>query len=231
MRAKSDVIAEYDGLYQRRPNIWTNPDRDEFAFKTIATYVHSKPPATMLDIGCGSGHTLGYFHERWPGTLYTGLDLSVVALKMARRRQPYAKFINGWLGEVKLGRYELVVLLGVAEHLENLQAELAAARETMAISGLMYIEVPNCISYPTSQPQEGFRAINQGNCQHEWHLRRDTWENILCQVGFEILVSKVGPTVTSEFVWLLGRAKDIKQDHKDGQDIQDVGRDLVGKHA
>jgi SAM-dependent methyltransferase len=220
MRAKSDVVSEYNGLYQRRPNIWADPSRDEFAFNVAAEHFQI-PPARVLDIGCGSGHTIGYFHQRWPRTHYTGLDLSDAAIYLARVRYPFGKFIEGWLGEVKLSHYELVIMLGVAEHIEDLQVGLSAARGLLARGGVMYVEVPNCIAYPTSTGQEGFRPINQGNRQHEWHLRRDTWENILRQVGFEILVSKVGPTVTSEFVWLLARA--------DNQ--QDQGKDLVGGHA
>jgi SAM-dependent methyltransferase len=208
MRAKVDVLNEYNGLYRKRPNIWADPSRDEFAFNTVSEFTDGNSLARVLDIGCGSGHTIGYFHQRWPKTQYTGLDLSDAAIYLARVRYPYGKFIEGWLGEVKLSHYELVILLGVAEHIEDLQVGLCAARELLARGGVMYVEVPNCIAYPTSQPVEGFRAINQGNRQHEWHLRRDTWENILRQCGLEILVSKVGPTVTSEFVWLLGRKQE-----------------------
>lgn len=206
MRAKRAVIDEYNGLYRRRPNIWTDPSRDEFAFEIICAHF-SAPPATMLDIGCGSGHTIGYFHERWPGVAYTGLDLSDVAIELAEKRQPYAKFIHGWLGEARLKQYEVVILLGVAEHFEDLQAGLSQACGTLSENGVMYVEVPNCIAYPTSEPREGFRQINQGNRQHEWHLHRPSWENVLRQAGLDIVISKQGPTITSEFVWLLARGK------------------------
>jgi trans-aconitate methyltransferase len=206
MRDKRKVIDEYNSLYRKRPNIWTDPGRDAFAFDVL--YEHfSVPPATMLDIGCGSGHTIGYFHERWPGVAYTGLDLSIAAIELARQRQPYAKFIYGWLGEVDLPQYELVMILGVAEHIEDLKNGLIEARGTMTATGVMYVEVPNCIGYPTSEPREGFRRINQGNRQHEWHLHRASWEKALRQAGLDILISKQGPNITSEFVWLLVRGK------------------------
>lgn len=205
-RAKQDVLDEYNGLYRRRPNIWTDPARDEFAFNTVCEHFGGRVPHTMLDIGCGSGHTIGYFHARWPGTVYSGLDLSEEAIKLARKRWPYATFLQGWLGEAALARYDLVTMVGVAEHFEDLREGLIAACETMSKNGVIYIEVPNCISYPTSEAREGFRPINQGNRQHEWHLYRESWENELRQAGLEIVVSKQGPAASSEFVWLVKHA-------------------------
>lgn len=206
MSDKRALEEEYNAHYRRNPQRWADEGRDSFAFDTVSAYLKTAP-ASMLDIGCGSGHTIAYFQERWPETHYTGLDLSAEAISLAMQRVPGASFMRSWLGYLGLPRFELVTLLGVAEHFENLQNGLRAARRTMTDSGIMYIEVPNCIGYPSSEKVEGFRRLNMGSGQQEWHLHRETWEQELRQAGFVILESIQGPSIFTEFVWLLGNAQ------------------------
>ena len=200
--ARDNCPAFYDALYSHNPRLWDDASRDAFAFQTLAL----GSPANMLDVGCGNGHTIRYFKRFWPETQYTGLDWSPVALDIAAKMDPDVTYICGEIGKTALRRYQLVTALGVVEHFEDLQAGLSAVRETISDGGLAYIEAPNCIGYATSEPIEGFRQLNIGSRQHEWHLRRPTWEEQLRKAGLEILVSKTGPSITCEFVWIVGRA-------------------------
>ena len=47
----------------------------------------------MLDIGCASGRLFNIMRTYEPTIEYTGIDLSVKAVGMARERYPEAKFI------------------------------------------------------------------------------------------------------------------------------------------
>jgi len=46
----------------------------------------------MLDIGCGSGHTIEKFSSSWPETKMYGIDLSSIAVGIAQKRVPNARF-------------------------------------------------------------------------------------------------------------------------------------------
>jgi len=207
----AELVEKYNAYYRAKPNKWASELRNKFAFDSINSHLGGKPPASLLDIGCGNGHTLEYFHAHWPAVRYCGLDLSDEAIKLAMARVPSASFILGALGE-KIGStselpelFDVVILLGVMEHLENLRPDLASIQKMIKPDGICYVEVPNCIGYPESEKTEGFRELATGNHQFEWHLFRPTWERILCEAGFAIATALNGPTIQTEFVWLLQR--------------------------
>lgn len=201
----SELIEEYNAFYRSNPERWNDHRRDAFAFNVLERYFQGEPPSSMLDIGCGNGHTIAYFLERWSEVDYTGLDLSDEATNLAEKRAPEAEFLTGFLRDMGLTGFDLVTLLGVAEHFEDLPAGLADVWETVADDGIVYLEVPNCLGYPLAKPEEGFRAASFGSGQIEWHLKRKTWENRLQEAGFRIVERLKGPQVTCEFVWLLAR--------------------------
>ncbi len=197
---------EYDAIYRARPEMWAEAYRDQFAYEVLLRSFKYRPE-TVLDIGCGNGHLIEYLSGQWMETAFTGIDLSAEAIRHARKRVPKAKLITGAVGEVKLPQFDLVIMQGVAEHFEDLPAGLKAARETMTEMGLMYIEVPNCLGYPTSEKREGYRRITFGSRQLEWHLTRASWEKALAEAGLTIVESINGPNIFTEFVWLLERSE------------------------
>lgn len=206
MKYRETIQAEYDALFKENPQRWDDPQRDQFVFEVLNGNM-KYPPKNALDIGCGSGHLIGYLQWHWPEVAYTGLDLSKVAIQHARKMVHMAKFICGELGKVHVDVFELVILQGVAEHFPDLHRGLTDARSCLAEGGLMYVEVPNCLGYPTSEKREGYRRIAFGSKQFEWHLSRSSWEKELDRANLAILASLQGPNIFSEFVWLLERSK------------------------
>lgn len=212
MHTKTQLQSKYDEYYTRNPEKWAGPTgqlRNEFAFGVLNAYL-SEPPKYLADVGCGNGHTLEFFSARWPDTHMVGIDLSEKAIALAKRRVPGATFVQGMLGEEQVnafnGRFDCLILLGVMEHFENLELELRLTMELLRPGGICYSEVPNCIGYPNSEPVEGFRELNTGSHQFEWHLYRSTWERKLESVGFVLEKSLVGPIIQAEFCWILKRA-------------------------
>jgi trans-aconitate methyltransferase len=196
------AIEEYDAYYTKNPNLWADLPRDLFAFRTINEYLGS-PPKTFLDIGCGNGHTVEVFSERWPSTECWGLDLSPVAIELAKRRVPKATFVCSSIEDATPRKFDVVVALGVLEHIED--HDTMFERLHAFVGNILYVEVPNCIAYKSSEKIEGFRRINQGNRQVEWHLYRESWEQRIVNAGFRIVKSIVGPSIYAEFVWILQR--------------------------
>ena len=201
----ADLSKKYDDYYKENPNKWDTVDRDKFCFDIMGKYKFKN----ILDVGCGNGHLLKYFFNHYREAVgYAGVDLSPVACDLARGKVPSADIHLGVLGEVEFDdQFEAVVLLGVIEHLDmedmNHTKSLAAIRNLMSPGGVLYIEAPNCIAYKKSEHFEGFRQLNQGSRQFEWHLFRPTWEKIFKEAGFEIVESIKSPVIQWEFIWVL----------------------------
>src|SRR3989304_5181647 len=120
----------YNAIYKARPDKWADIDRDYTAFKTINSVMDE--PSRMLDIGCGNGHTLAFFKSQWPGTQYTGVDISNVALDLARKRMPEAEFYEGIPPR---RQWDIIVLMGVAEHFPLFVEELRYIGTCLVQSG------------------------------------------------------------------------------------------------
>lgn len=188
----------YNKIYSDRPDKWDLTYRDKFAFYVLSR--HIEEPESLLDIGCGNGHTIEFFSKRWPNTTYYGVDLSDKAIEIAKGRAPDAFFTCDTFEDlVSYPPKDVVVLMGVAEHFEDLVPSLRRLKE---FGKLIYIESPNCLGYSENK-EEGFRATNTEIGQPEWHLRRSTWEQKIGFAGLEVVESYPGPDISTEFVWML----------------------------
>lgn len=164
---------------------------------------YTEVPETILDVGCGNGHTIEYLNKLWPDTLYYGVDLSDVAIDLAREKVPGANFISGSYEDADIPYCDVVILMGVAEHFENLLDSLSDMKN---YGDLIYIESPNCLGY-SNDNEEGFRTTTKLDgatiFQREWHLSRSTWEGTIKHAGLDIIQTWTGPTPETEFIWLL----------------------------
>ena len=195
------TIAEvefYDNIYTSSPRKWTNVDRDYTAFKALSEYVNE--PGRMLDYGCGNGHTLAFFWSQWPDTVYTGVDISDVALELTEKRVPGIYSFK----ELPDGMWDAITIMGVAEHFKAPAAELGYIAKHLSPDGYLYLEVPNCLVY-SNNGYEGFRQTTAGSWQNEWHWRRDTWEQMIEEAGLEIVKSYTGSVPAWEYIWITRR--------------------------
>jgi SAM-dependent methyltransferase len=97
--------------------------------------------AVLLDVGCGYGHLLARFRDRYE--LY-GLELSAHAAAEARRRLPRAQVVAADLQRVipLRRRFDVVLAINVIEHLPDPRSGVAALREATALGGLIVIHLP-----------------------------------------------------------------------------------------
>lgn len=195
-----DLVEQYNEIYRNKPDKWAKHSRDSFAFNHLSKYGE---PKTMLDIGCGNGHTIAYLSMVWRKTKFTGLDLSDIAIDLARASFPSANFICGFLDDdVVSGKFDLITLLGVVEHFPTPLNALKQIFKLLNDGGHVYIEAPNCLEMSGNQ-EESFRVIENGSGQFEWHYKRETWEKIIRDAGFEIVENIKGQDIVTEFVWVL----------------------------
>lgn len=195
----SDTAAFYDAIYQKNPRKWSSVDRDYLAFKIMSDHPE---PARLLDFGCGNGHTLVFFKIQWLNTQMTGVDISPVALELARQRVPDGEFYTA----LPDGAWDVILCMGVAEHFDNPAKELKVLGERLLPGGRLYLEAPNCLAYSPDKT-EGFRKTHAGADQLEWHWRRESWERVIWNAGLEIVKGYAGGVPAWEFIWVLRRSE------------------------
>ena len=152
---------------------------------------------------------MNYVSTRWPETRCIGLDFSEVAISLAKRNAPKAEFICADIEDYQPDeKFDIIILSGVAEHFDDPLKKLTLIRKLLKDTGILYLEVPNCISYKTfKENREGYFRINQGSRQMEWHYYRPTWERIIAEAGYEVVKSIKGSKPYWEFIWILAHGQ------------------------
>jgi len=107
--------------------------------RIVAGLIRRVPHARLLDLGCGDGSLIAELSRRIKADL-TGADISGPAIEIARRNVPGATFLQLDLNAPSLpGRYDVVVLSEVLEHIEDDEAVL---RQAAAAAPHVVISVP-----------------------------------------------------------------------------------------
>jgi len=201
------LTKDYETIYRDNPMRWDEPYKDEYAFEVVRLYLkgtNREIPDTMLDIGCGSGHTMEYFLRQWPIMKVYGIDLSGRAIEITQKRVPKASCIASSLDKVIIPKkVEFITAIGVLEHCTEPIQAFSKIQDLLSPTGMAYIEVPNCIAYPDSEKSEGFRKLTGGSQQWEWHLFRKSWEELIRSSGLFINLSLRGPKPEMEFIWVV----------------------------
>jgi 2-polyprenyl-6-hydroxyphenyl methylase/3-demethylubiquinone-9 3-methyltransferase len=95
----------------------------------------------VLDVGCGTG----LLRARLEGTgigEYVGVDLSPTAVEAAERRQlARSRFVVGDVGELELGRFDLVVLNEMLYYVEDVEGFLGRLGGLLEPSGLLLVSM------------------------------------------------------------------------------------------
>jgi SAM-dependent methyltransferase len=128
---KKLLVEEYNQYFTDKPDKWVGGTRNVFAFTHIPI-----TPESILDVGCGNGHTLAYFASVYPVAELAGIDISQVACQIARENVPDAKIHEGFIEDVILGRFDLVLCMGTAEHFLDLHAGLKALKRCLRYGGV-----------------------------------------------------------------------------------------------
>ena len=196
-----EQVEFYNNIYRQNPYKWSvNTARDEAAFFLLEAALNGKPKS-VLDIGCGNGHTLVYLHSKWPEAEYTGVDISDVALEICKVRLPKGEFYQE-IPRSSRRKWDVILIMGVAEHFSAPSGYLSAIGERLNQNGFIYLEVPNCIAYSPDK-SEGFRKTHEGSDQEEWHWRRETWEKAIDASGLAIVKRYSGHDPEWQYIWIL----------------------------
>lgn len=124
-----------------------NPFTDhgwETLARRFAAAVPGTDPLRVLDVGCGTGQSRRIYADRLG--YYAGLDLSLSALRVARRRSG-----GGWLQSDALrlpfraASFDLVTFSSVLHHVPDRRAALAEAARVLRPGGWVFAFDPNLL--------------------------------------------------------------------------------------
>jgi len=112
--------------------------------------VPGSAPLRVLDVGCGTGQSRRIYSRRSgpgdPGGYYAGLDLSLTALRLARRRAA-----GGWFQADALhlpvcaASFDVVAFSSVLHHVPDRRAALAEAARVLRPGGWVFAFDPNLL--------------------------------------------------------------------------------------
>ena len=102
-----------------------------------------RPPARLLDLGCGTGWTSEYFARA--GYSVTAIDISLDMLQAAKRlrRHENLKFVVGDFESIPaLSAFDAIASFGSLHHTENIAAALVSCKKALKPDGTIVLMEP-----------------------------------------------------------------------------------------
>jgi len=128
-------------------NLWGYAKRLRFVEAAIAEAFpqHDANSVRVLDVGCGNGSQLALPLAR-RGFQVVGIDVDTHSIEHAKQLAkdvPNATFVCGDVAELKAGRFEVVILAEVLEHMTEPRNLLMDSTKHLSEEGIVIITVPN----------------------------------------------------------------------------------------
>ncbi|MEK6221861.1 MAG: class I SAM-dependent methyltransferase, partial [Chloroflexota bacterium] len=145
-------------------------------------------PKAALDVGCGLGWSLDYFAKQVKGIEIAGVEPSnycaehvtnVIGAELVGRDVDADWHIS------QVGRFDIVVMRMVAEHLLDPIGAFKKVRETLSSKGLFYIAIPNMMNPAGSLKKFWYRIV------HTYYYSKTTLTRIAGLSGLEPVVVEV----------------------------------------
>jgi len=137
--------------------------------------------AAVIDIGCASGRLLYLLRERGFGDV-TGLDPSPGCAAAAERLYG-VRVVQGDFGHFPPfdRAFDVAILVGVLEHVRDLDTAMRQLASTMAPDGVVYVEVPDALEF-WRWPNAPFQDFS---IEHINFFSPRSLANLFARYGFE----------------------------------------------
>jgi 2-polyprenyl-3-methyl-5-hydroxy-6-metoxy-1,4-benzoquinol methylase len=141
---------------------------------------------TLLDIGCGTGaflHTM-----KMAGWAITGLEPDAIARSKATALYNLHPDSPEKLFTLPEGAFNAITLWHVLEHVHDLHGYMKQLHKILAVSGRLFIAVPNYTSYDAEVYGANWAAWDVP--RHLYHFSPQAMKQLLQQHGFVLKVLK-----------------------------------------
>jgi SAM-dependent methyltransferase len=153
-------------------------------YSIFLEYLGIRPGDRLLDVGCGPGLLVGEAGRC--GVRGYGVDLSLTALAMARRRMPgaWVSCSNAEALPFRDGWFAGVTCIGTLEHFLSTERALGEMRRVLKPGGRACILVPNVRSLKWRLEAKLLHAHEEDS--HERAATLEDWHEVLSRGGFAI---------------------------------------------
>jgi len=137
----------------------------------------------ILDIGCGTGHFLGYMKEKKYETL--GVEVDKDAREYGKNKfqlevLPTDKFLDGSIDK----KFSTITLWHVLEHIYEPKKYLDIIKDLMNPDSHLVVALPNHKCFDAKYYSSFWAGYDVP--RHLWHFSPDTFENFARSMDFEI---------------------------------------------
>lgn len=144
----------------------------------LGRYLQLPGTGRLLDVGCGNGAFLREFNRMRPGWALAGVEVGERYRSVVERIRGVDAFHVCALEEIP-GRYELITLIHVLEHIPGPGGVLASLAGRLTHDGLVLIQTPNFAVDP-------FDLLIADHCAH---FSADTLVAVVEGAGYDVLVA------------------------------------------
>lgn len=109
----------------------------------IMNLLINDPPSKILDVGCGTGHTLTFLKSTFPKAKLYGVDLSKKAVFFSKKRGHKNIYqANALKLPFKKEQFDVVLLLDVLEHIKDHQKVINETKRVLKKGGRIIVTNP-----------------------------------------------------------------------------------------
>jgi len=157
---------------------WRKKDASPFIHKKLKDYL--PPEGTILEIGCAAGSVVEYFNELGYKSVGIDLDERYISYGQSRGLELYCCDAEGLL-KGNEGRFDIIILEHVIEHLVDLERELLAIKRLLKPEGYVYVGAPGIKGF--SLEYYNFDFLNSLQLMHLFYWDKDTFLQTMCWYG------------------------------------------------
>ncbi|MCI4679554.1 methyltransferase domain-containing protein [Rhodoblastus acidophilus] len=140
---RNAIVAAFDAAAETYDS--ATPVQREVARALVsrAASLLTGPPRSILDLGAGAGHVIGFARTQWPEVELTALDAAPAMLRRLRAKFPGVTTIARDARQLEdLPRYDLILSSMMLHWLDDPRAALIAWRAHLAPGGLLCVAAP-----------------------------------------------------------------------------------------
>ena len=210
LESRHEQVSFYNNIYSSKDNHWSKELNVKFDtyFLEIIVGNYRSHMSKFLEVGCGDGRFFetSYSELKRLGFSMAAIDYSPNAINIAKGRGVKVEYLCDdyftWASK-QTKKYNVIYSNGTFEHFEDIQNALFLTRNILSDHGFFIISVPNALGYDINRDdqREGFRRLNGGSRQIEWHLKQSTWQDLLVDAGFKPIFFR-GPDERIGFNWI-----------------------------